>query len=455
MGRKACDDGLEAKDVAVIGAGAAGLVAARELKREGHRVVVFERGDGIGGTWVYTSEVDSGDLLGRDPSRTVVHCSLYKSLRTNLPRESMGFLDYPFTSGTSRDGRRFPSHEEVLAYLSDFARDFDLVKLIRFRTDVCHVSRAADGRWLIRSRKVNGEEAVEVSEVFDAVVVCSGHNTEPRIAEIPGIDRWPGEQFHSHNYRVPEPFVGKVMVLIGDAASGSDISRDIAPMAKEVHVSSRSASIESTKRLPGHDNIWLHPTIKSAHEDGKVVFSDGSSVVADVVLHCTGYKYHFPFLETNGFVTVDDNRVGPLYKHVFPPSLAPSLSFIGLPWKMLPFPLFELQCKWVAGILSGRTSLPTEKEMMEDIEAFYSQIEAAGYPKRYTHNLSEYQFEYDDWLAMQCGCPAVEDWRRKMYMAAAQNRGARPDTYRDEWNDHDLLLQAQQQFLSLEKLKIR
>lgn len=46
------------------------------------------------------------------------------------------------------------------------------------------------------------------------------------------------------------------------------------------------------------------------------------------------YKYHFPFLETNGIVTVDDNRVGPLYKHIFPPAFAPSLSFVGLPWKV-------------------------------------------------------------------------------------------------------------------------
>jgi len=46
------------------------------------------------------------------------------------------------------------------------------------------------------------------------------------------------------------------------------------------------------------------------------------------------YKFHFPFLQTNGNVTVDDNRVGPLYKHVFPPLWAPCLSFIGLPWKV-------------------------------------------------------------------------------------------------------------------------
>ena len=50
---------------AVIGAGAAGLVAARELVREGHHVTVFEKGSGTGGVWVYTDEVESSDLLGK------------------------------------------------------------------------------------------------------------------------------------------------------------------------------------------------------------------------------------------------------------------------------------------------------------------------------------------------------------------------------------------------------
>lgn len=50
---------------AVIGAGAAGLVAARELVSEGHTVTVFEKGSGTGGVWVYTDEVESPDLLGK------------------------------------------------------------------------------------------------------------------------------------------------------------------------------------------------------------------------------------------------------------------------------------------------------------------------------------------------------------------------------------------------------
>lgn len=56
--------------VAVVGAGAAGLVAARELRREGHLVVVYERENQVGGTWVYMPETES-DPLGCDPAKEV------------------------------------------------------------------------------------------------------------------------------------------------------------------------------------------------------------------------------------------------------------------------------------------------------------------------------------------------------------------------------------------------
>lgn len=177
-----------------------------------------------------------------------------------------------------------------------------------------------------------------------------------------------------------------------------------------------------------------------------MVFQDGSTANVDVIMHCTGYKFHFPFLETNGIVDVDDNRVGPLYKHVFPPLLAPWLSFIGLPWKVVPFPLFELQSKWVAGILSGRIALPSQEEMLMDVEAFYLEMEAAGLPKRYTHNIGWYQFEYDDWLANECNHPCVEEWRKLMYAATSKNRIARPESYRDEWEDEHLVADAHEDF---------
>ena len=81
---------------AVLGAGAAGIAAAKELRAEGHTVHVLEQASTLGGTWVQDENTES-DLLGQDPQRSVVHSSMYSSLRTNLPREVMSFYDYPFT----------------------------------------------------------------------------------------------------------------------------------------------------------------------------------------------------------------------------------------------------------------------------------------------------------------------------------------------------------------------
>ncbi|KAL2901754.1 Flavin-containing monooxygenase FMO GS-OX-like 5 [Bienertia sinuspersici] len=438
---------LTAKKVAVVGGGAAGLVAARELRNEGHKVVVFEREAQLGGTWVYSPEVES-DPLGLDPNRKIVHSSLYSSLRTNLPREVMGFRDFPFVASgkAGRDSRRFPGHEEVLRYLEDFGNEFRLHELVRYQTEVCHVGLEAEGKWKVKSRTKAENDGSEFVETYDAVVVCNGHYTEPRIADIPGIEVWPGRQIHSHNYRIPEPYRDQVIVLIGSSASAVDICRDLSRFAKEVHVASRSKPDGSYGKQPGFDNLWLHPMIERAHEDGNVTFQDGSVVRAEVILHCTGYKYHFPFLHNIDAANVDDNRVGPLYKHVFPPALAPGISFVGLPWKVVPFILCELQSRWIASILSGRISLPSEEKMMEDIKSFYSTLDAAGVPKRYTHNIGDHQFEYDDWLALETGSPLIEDWRRGMYRATSLCRRAQPETYRDEWDDEDWILTAYQDF---------
>ena len=56
-----------------------------------------------------------------------------------------------------------------------------------------------------------------------------------------------------------------------------------------------------------------------------------------------GYRYSFPFLKPADLVCTDDNHVAPLYKHVFAVAAAPTLAFIGLPWKCLRYVLFELQ----------------------------------------------------------------------------------------------------------------
>ncbi|CAA6656182.1 unnamed protein product [Spirodela intermedia] len=360
--------------VAVIGAGVAGLTAARELLLHGHSVVIFERGDRLG-----------------IPSRNIVHGSLYRSLRTNLPRQIMGFLDYPFP-GPERsygDPRTFPSHEEVLAFIEHFARDSGLGDSVRLGAQVLRVAQP-------------GPEGIGWLS----------------------IERWRGKQIHSHNYRIAETFKDQIVVIIGKGTSGIDISLEISTVAKEVHISSRSE--DNVIKLDSRSNIWLRPTIKCISEDGSVIFRDGTPLTADVILYCTGYEYQFPFLEAGKLISVNDNCVGPLYKHVFHPLWAPWLSFVGITSKAIPFLLIELQSKWVASVLSGGAKLPGKEEMMASVEETYSFMGKSGVPKRHAHALYPYQ-------VYRLG--PLDDWRDQMYLSAVEGILSHDDAYRDSWDD--------------------
>ncbi|WMV31010.1 hypothetical protein MTR67_024395 [Solanum verrucosum] len=378
----------ESRRVAVIGAGASGLVTARELRREGHRVVVFEKSNQLGGLWVYNPRVET-DLLSLDPNREIIHSSLYKSLRTNLPRQLMSFSDYSFDCAENVNRLNFPGHEEVLKFLNEFAKDFGINELIRFNTEVVRVAPVEFGanRWIVESKS---------------------------------------EELSSE----------EIVVVIGDGPSGHDISRDIATVAKQVHFTTRSSEIEVSK-LDNYANLWNQEKIDHVDENGEVTFIDGSSIHADIILHCTGYNYDFPFLETNGIVSVDDeNRaVGPLYKHVFPPKLSPCLSFGGIPYQAIVFLMFELQAKWIAQVLSGKVLLPTEEEMLADVEDHNRQLEEAGIPKRHTHRLHPTEIEYIDWLAARVEMPPIDDGLTEMYWSIYKFVGQVGwSGYRDLWN---------------------
>ncbi|KAL9142108.1 hypothetical protein ABFS82_14G147500 [Erythranthe guttata] len=412
--------------VAVIGAGVSGLATARALKSEGfEQVVVFEKSDNLGGTWVYDPKIES-DPLSLDPNREIVHGSLYLSLCTNLPRQLMGFSDYPFVTRKYGDSTTFPSHEEVLEFLNEFAVEFGLAEMIRFETEFVRVDRvdSRNDQWVVESRAND----LSSNEIFDAVVVCNGHHTQPKLADVPGLEIWPGKQVHSHNYRVPEPFRDQIVVVIGSGPSAKDISREISKVAKEVHVSSRSPNVEVSK-LDFADNMWQHSEINRVDGNGEVMFEDGASVYADIIFHCTGFKYDFPFLKTDGIVTVDDNRVGPLYKHIFPPKLAPGLSFVGLPYFAAPvLAIYDLQAKWIACVLSGKTSLPSEEEMLADTREYYRNMVEKGVPKHHTHSLG-HEFDYADWLSSRMGLQGVDERTRSIqksyYKFLVKNRGWR------------------------------
>ncbi|XP_010522967.1 PREDICTED: flavin-containing monooxygenase FMO GS-OX-like 9 [Tarenaya hassleriana] len=440
------------RTVCVIGAGPSGLVSARELRKEGHKVVVMEQSHDVGGQWLYNPSVEEEDPLGRsidenDPFLKV-HSSVYSSLRLTSPREIMGYSDFPFLVKKGRDMRRFPGHKELWRYLRDFCEFFGLRDLIRFNVRVDYVGIANDGlvlgdedrRWVVRCRdKFSGKVS---EEVFDAVVVATGHYSYPRLPSIKGMDSWKRKQLHSHVYRKPEPFRNEVVVVVGSSLSGQDISMELVGVAKEVHLSAKSLDITQglSKVISKHHNLHLHPQIESLEGDGRVVFVDGSWTVADTILYCTGYSYKFPFLDTKGRVGVDDDRVGPLFEHTFPPSLAPSLSFVGIPRKLIGFPFFEAQAKWVAQVLSGKRSLPSRAQMMESIVEFYRSLDSKGVPKHNTHDIAD--FTYCDKYADYVGFQHLEEWRKQLCLSALENSLENLETYKDSWDDDELVQEA-------------
>ncbi|XP_042459914.1 flavin-containing monooxygenase FMO GS-OX-like 8 [Zingiber officinale] len=246
----AFDSLQSSKHVCVVGAGPTGLVSARELLREGHSVVVLEQNHDLGGQWLY-QDVGAG--------AATVHSSVYASLRVNAPRASMEFTDFMFSPVEGRDTRNFPGHREFFLYLKDFARCFGLTEFIRFNTEVVHVSMATPiHKWIVRSRDRRTDDGEFVEEIFDAVVVATGHYSLPRLPKIKGMEEWKRKQLHSHVYRVPDPFQDEVVVVVGGSISGSEIALEILHVAKEVHLSTKNVEIPEKLVKPVSKYAHMH-----------------------------------------------------------------------------------------------------------------------------------------------------------------------------------------------------
>ncbi|KAG2485336.1 hypothetical protein HYH03_015918 [Edaphochlamys debaryana] len=477
---------------------------------------------------------------------------MYRDLRTNLPREIMGYSDFPFTAeflgpGYSADPRQFCGHREVLSYLEAFADFHDLRPLVRRRTRVLGVEPAgwwaqvisgADGPsapgaaaesgagaagagseegelgWVVTTERVAsgplagpsgrmggfpgafgagspfgpgalgqgmgpglglgpGLGPVEASlaagmaaeggevqqELYDAVVVANGHYSEPRLPlEVKGMlgpdgeaadggraSPFPGEQVHSHNYRSPERWRGKVVLVVGASNSGEDISRELsAGGAARVLLAARAWKNDAWGADPRPygpgGNIYRMPMVTELHADGSATFEGGQREPhVDAVIYCTGFRYTFPFLKGAAATAaaVYDNCVGspgPLWEHMLPVGpLGPGLSFLGLPWKVVPFPLAEAQARLVARLLSGRAALPPREAMEADVAAWGETMRQRGMPKRHSHMLGDDQFAYCDRLAALAGpdVPRLPPWREALYRAISKLKRSDPDNYKD------------------------
>ncbi|XP_077389821.1 flavin-containing monooxygenase 5-like isoform X2 [Festucalex cinctus] len=215
--------------VAVIGAGISGLTSIKSCLEEGLKPTCFESGPDIGGLWRFKEEPEPG------------RANIYESVVLNSSKERMAFSDFPPPAELPNNMR----HSEVLLYLRMYAQNFGLLQHVRFQTAVVSVRQTADfadtGQWTVETE---GSDGRRESEVFDAVMVCTGHFNTPHLPlkHFPGIDSFNGKYFHSWEYRNSEGLRGKRVVVIGIGSSGGDIAAEISRVAEKVYLSSRSGA---------------------------------------------------------------------------------------------------------------------------------------------------------------------------------------------------------------------
>ena len=230
------------------------------------------------------------------------------------------------------------------------------------------------------------------------------------------------------------------MVVLGAGSSGLDIAMDLSKFSKKVYL------VHLRNKLPTTfpENVQeVIGTLTACFENGTVEINHKELLhnVHSIIL-CTGYKYSFPFLEPECGIKVTNNHVTSLYQHIFSTKF-PSLSFIGLCLRICPFLNFAAQAQCIASVLSGRTVLPSEEEMVRDEVQDYQERLAQGVPKNMMHLLgSERQIPYYKRIAEIAGVPcALTPPVHSLYSHLQKIRLQNLSTYRktnftikgDEW----------------------
>lgn len=391
----------------VIGAGSSGITACQNLIERGVEFECFEKGSDIGGNWRYNN--DNG------------MSAAYKSLHINTSRQMMSYAKYPMPDHYPD----YPDHFMIAEYFDRYADHFDLRRRIEFNTEVTHVEPNPGGGWNVTVHPDGGDER---TERFTDVIVCNGHHWDQRWPEpaFPGSDTFEGLQIHAHQYRTPEIFEGKRVLVLGIGNSATDISVESSRLADATFLAMRrgawivpkymggmpsdkattgimaraplpvqSAFMRLALRLsvgklsdyglpkPDHQPLHAHPTVSGdligrlGHGDIEVkpnierlegdgvVFTDGSREKIDVIVYCTGYRITFPFFDQT-VISTQDNQVD-LYRRVVSID-HPGLYFIGLIQPLgAIMPLAEAQSEWVADLIAGKGKLPDRSTMAREV----------------------------------------------------------------------------------------
>ncbi len=201
-----------AHHVVIIGAGSAGLCMGVQLKKAGiDDFVILEKGTGVGGTWFWN----------RYPG---AECDVQSHLY------SFSFEPNPNWS------RPFSGQEEILAYLNHIADKYGIRDHIRFETRVQAASWSDEqARWTVTTESGDRYEsriAVSALGMFNNLVM----------PDIPGIEDFRGEWFHSARWNHDVDLRGKRVGVIGIAASAIQFVPEIAKDVGQLHLYQRTAN---------------------------------------------------------------------------------------------------------------------------------------------------------------------------------------------------------------------
>ncbi|KAL5337625.1 major facilitator superfamily domain-containing protein [Aspergillus crustosus] len=433
---------VQIRRVAVIGAGISGVVSAAHLLQAGIEVQVFERSHAAGGVWLFderkalepsytelkplqSEEWFDKEVKSKKEAEDVrlLHAPpgpCYDGLKNNVSTPLMRVKLNAWPEGTED----YVSHSVMGAYIKDTSKKTGVHDATIYGARVKNLAKK-DGMWEVTWSRLENEngglQEIETTSIFDAVVVANGHYHTPRIPETPGLAeakaRWPERIKHSKGYRRPVGFENKNVLLIGGAVSALDIAKEIGPFANKIYQSTRGGEfdISANVLLDNGTRISevaqyeiLEDSDSNVSEDKplplKIHLKSGQELcdIHQIILG-TGYQFSLPFLpdfhndnltpedatENETILVTDGSQAHNLHKDIFYiPD--PTLAFVGVPFYIATYTLFEFQAITVANVFAGIANLPSELDQRSE---YRERVKKKGVGKRF-HSLRDQEEEY-------------------------------------------------------------
>jgi cation diffusion facilitator CzcD-associated flavoprotein CzcO len=220
--------------IAIVGAGVAGLATAKVLKEAGHDVTVFDRVADLGGVWSAARR--------------------YPGLCTQSTKAQYELSDFPMPKSFPE----WPSGEQVQQYLAAYAEHNDLIAGLKLSTEVERVTRGDDGRWSVRTRPVTGSHSE--TSLFDAIVLANGVFSEPYRPTFVGEAEFTaagGQLLTGTELHSAEQARDKRVIVVGYGKSACDVTVAVSAAAASTDVIARQLLWKVPRKINGIVNFKM------------------------------------------------------------------------------------------------------------------------------------------------------------------------------------------------------